>query len=147
MTPDDIRDVLRFRGAHGMARVAKDPDSEISHWKQSMAGYYGREGRIDTKPDGIHVTDQRGYRVITWKAIKAHALKHTPADVRALIFDIDWEWCRAKTGTPGHPPARAVTCERWLEHLARSVWDPALGIPDTPEPEQLDLFSSLEGAA
>lgn len=145
MTPDDIRLLLRFHGSHGMARVAARPDMEIPHWKTSMHGSVGRGYRIDTKADGIHVTEGDDHRIIPWKAIKAHAVEHTTDEIRAWIDAMDWEWCRASTGTPGHPPARAATCKRWLEHLAREVWDPALVAPATPEPEQLDMLAYLEG--
>ena len=145
MTPDDIRLLLRFHGPHGMARVASRPDTAISHWKTSLAGSYSSGERIETKADGIHVTDDAGHRVITWAAIRSHAREHTTDEIRAWIDAMDWEWCRAATHTPGLPPARAATCKRWLEHLAREVWDPALVTPAAPQPEQLDLISFLEG--
>lgn len=142
MTPDDIRLLLRFHGPHGMARVASRPDTAIPAWKTSVAGFYGRGERIETKADGVHVTDDAGHRVITWKAIKAHALEHTTNELRGWIDAMDWEWCRATTHAPGFPPARAAICKHWLEHLARIVWDPALVAP--PEPEQLDMLAYLE---
>lgn len=144
MTPEDIRLLLRFHGPHGMARVASRPESAIPAWKTSQAGSYSRGERIETKADGIHVTEGDAHRVITWKAIRAHALEHTTDEIRGWIDAMDWEWCRASTHTPGFPPARAVTCKRWLEHLARTVWDPALVTPAIPEPEQLDLLKHLE---
>lgn len=127
-----------------MARVASLPDYWISHWKQSMQGASMSGEQIDTKPDGVHVIDDAGHRVITWAAIRAHVKAHTTDEIRAWIDAMDWEWCRAATNTPGFPPARAATCERWLEALAREVWDPAIVAPDVPEPEQLDMLTYLE---
>ena len=144
MTPDDIAHLWRVKGGHSLARLASRPDLEIPHMKQSMHGGSRIGYRFDTKQDGIHIATDAGHHVITWTAIRAHAREHTTDEIRAWIDAMDWEWCRASTGTPGHPPARAAMCKRWLEHLAREVWDPALVTPAAPEPEQLDMLAYLE---
>lgn len=137
-----------------MARVAARPDMEIPHWKTSMHGSAGRGYRIDAKADGIHVTEGDDHRIIPWKAIKAHAVKHTTDEVRDWINAFDREWCVVKSQPDVKPgqwrydtpeeKARIRQCERWLNGLARIVWDPALVTPATPEPEQLTIFDALE---
>lgn len=144
MTPEDIALLWRIKGGHKLARIAARPDTAIPYEVQSQHGGTLAGVWFDTKRDGIHVTEDDKHHVITWAAIRAHVREHTPEDVRALICDIDWEWCRVKTGTPGFPPERAVTCERWLVGLARIVWDPELVTPATPQPEQLDMLAYLE---
>lgn len=156
MTPDDIELLWRFKGGHSLARMAAHPGQGFSSWRQSMHGSYSWPVQIDTKPDGIHVTDRESgdHRVITWASIKAHVLAHVTDETRDWIRALDSEWCRVKS-MPDVPPGqyryfteqeeqRIASCERWLDHLARTVWDPALVTPATPEPEQLDMLAYLE---
>lgn len=154
MTPDDIEALFRFKGGHAMARMAASPGTAVSDWKTSSHGYYGGMRRVDTEKDGIRFTDLEAdtSHVITWGAIRGHALEHTTEEIRDWIVAVDSEWCRVKS-MPDVPPGqwryhtdqekqRIASCERWLVHLARTVWDPALVAP--PEPVQLDMLALLE---
>lgn len=156
LTPEELELLWDFKGGHGMARMASRPDSTLRSWKESMHGRSAWPECVDTKKDGIHFSNAEAgtSRVITWKAIKAHALAHTPEDVRALICDIDAEWCQVQS-MPDVPPGqwryhtaaekeRLAQCVRLLTGLARTVWDPTLA-PEATGPVQLDLFDALEG--
>lgn len=155
LTAKDLEQLWTFKGGHQMARMASRPDLTLRSWKESKHGSCGGTQRVDTKTDGIHFADEEAdtSRVITWKAIRAHALEHTPEDVRALICDIDAEWCQVMA-KPDVPPgqyrhhterekARLAQCKRWLTGLARTVWDPD-HFPEPAGPVQLDLFDALE---
>lgn len=155
LTAEDLERLWSFKGGHEMARMASRPDLELRSWKESMQGSYAWPQRIETQKDGIHFADEKAgiSRVITWKAIKTHALEHTPEDVRALICDIDAEWCHVMA-MPDVPPGeyryhteaekeRLAQCKRWLTGLARTVWNPA-HYPEPTGPVQLDLFDALE---
>lgn len=167
MTPEDIRLLWRFKGGHALARLAVWPDRETKGFRESMHEASREDVRMVTHADGLHInpspTRIEGAKrvigtsdhVITWAAMKAHAVKHTPPDVELLIRSFDQEWCDV-TSMPDVPPgqwrshtaeeeARLAQCVRWLHGLARIVWDPALGTPATPKPEQLDMLTLLEG--
>lgn len=82
LTPEELELLWDFKGGHGMARMASRPDSTLRSWKESMHGRSAWPERADTKKDGIPFSNAEAgtSRVITWKAIKAHALAHTPEE-------------------------------------------------------------------